>query len=228
MAELIETPLLAPGCIMCGATIPEKAAKMRSKVCSQTCRAAYRKWRNAPPAKRTQPLFCQVCRKEIPNRPNVTWAETCSRDCRNEMRRFRWAILKMQKCPHCYHPSTPAEWEDYRRWRANKGSIRAQIQIPGRGRPRLTPQEKEIREALQGATRVAKGYRDRILVKYRIKKVEELNSVEIYALNDVSKEEIARYAADRETVIEMETLIDQLTRYGRTPEKTAVDTAEAS
>jgi hypothetical protein len=144
------------------------------------------------------------------------------------MRRFRWAILKMQKCPHCYHPSTPAEWEDYRRWRANKGSIRAQIQIPGRGRPRLTPQEKEIREALQGATRVAKGYRDRILVKYRIKKVEELNSVEIYALNDVSKEEIARYAADRETVIEMETLIDQLTRYGRTPEKTAVDTAEAS
>lgn len=110
------------GCIMCGATIPERQAKFRSKVCGKDCRRDYRAWRTAAPAERHTELHCQVCRGPIPQRANVTWAETCGKACRNEMRRYRFSILRKQKCPKCYHPCTEEEIADWKAWRASRSA----------------------------------------------------------------------------------------------------------
>ena len=40
--------VLQPGCMICAATIPEKQAKFRSKVCSDECRKELRRVRQTP------------------------------------------------------------------------------------------------------------------------------------------------------------------------------------
>lgn len=63
-------------------------------------------------------LFCQICQEAIPNDSAKRRSNTCRKpECINSLRRFRTAVMTAGKCPHCYHPSSPAEWELFRRWR---------------------------------------------------------------------------------------------------------------
>jgi hypothetical protein len=158
---------LRPGCLMCGATIPEKQAKYRAKVCSDRCRNAYRRWRGLPPAERVaNPLRCQVCRDEITHRPNINWVEVCSVTCRNAMRRYRFQILQNQKCPHCYHPSSEKEREEFRQWRAGKGPMQEFFrEAQGRGNF-AWQREKVLRSALREAVGVLRGELDGILQRH--------------------------------------------------------------
>jgi hypothetical protein len=152
-SAVYENGVMQPGCLMCGATIPEKQAKYRAKVCSDRCRNAYRRWRGLPPAERVaNPLRCQVCRGSITHRPNINWVEVCSTDCRNAMRRYRFQVLQNQKCPHCYHPSSEAEREEFRQWRAGKGPMQEFFrEAQGRGNF-AWQREKQLRKALKAVT----------------------------------------------------------------------------
>jgi predicted nucleic acid-binding Zn ribbon protein len=153
--------VLQPGCLMCGATIPEKQAKYRAKVCSDHCRNDYRRWRGLPPAERVaNPLRCQVCRGQIAHRPNIAWVEVCSVTCRNAMRRYRFQILQNQKCPHCYHPSSEKEREEFRQWRASKGPMQEFFrEAQGRGNF-AWQREKQLRTALREAVSALRSERE--------------------------------------------------------------------
>lgn len=163
--------LLQPGCLVCAATIPEKQAKFRSKVCSDACRKALRKLRETRGALETTPTWCQVCRGKIPPASAKKLSITCGSACRNELRRYRWQILKRQKCPHCYHPSSPAEWESYRQWRASQGSMQAFMKLPGLGN--LTAKrESQLRKALGEVTALLRLELKVILDSYCSEKME--------------------------------------------------------
>lgn len=167
--------VLQPGCLMCGATIPEKQARFRSKVCSQPCRNAYRRWRGLPPAERvTNPLRCQVCRGVIQCRPNIAWVEVCSTGCRNTMRRYRFQILQNQKCPHCYHPSSEEEREQFRQWRAGRGPMQEFFREE-QGRGNLAWQrEKILRAALREAVSALRVEREAFCQERGIESMEGL------------------------------------------------------
>ena len=136
--------VLQPGCTICGDTIPERTARFRSKVCSNGCRYELRKRRDGKLPLGT--LYCQVCRGEIPPVTAKKLGVVCDTKCRNEMRRYRFLVLKSGKCPTCLHPSTPAEWEEYRCWRLTKGRDTQAFMRQSHG---LT-----VRKALRGALTV--------------------------------------------------------------------------
>jgi hypothetical protein len=63
-------------------------------------------------------LFCQICQQPMPAEKAKRRSNTCgSKDCVNSLRRFRAALLQTGKCPYCYHPSTPEEWDLFRKFR---------------------------------------------------------------------------------------------------------------
>jgi predicted nucleic acid-binding Zn ribbon protein len=176
--------------LICGQTIPEKQARFRAKVCSPECRYAYRKWRQLPTSQRTVALHCQVCHGPIPLRANVSWAEVCSQNCRNEMRRYRFQILKTQKCPHCYHPSSPAERESWLLWRKSRGSdMQAFIR---------EPHGRKIRTELRAAAALLTIFRDRILTQHGVSKMEALRQLEEMDVVEWDEEMKAAYRTDYE------------------------------
>jgi len=188
--------ILRPGCLMCGATIPDKQAKYRAKVCSDPCRNAYRPWRGLPPADRVaNPLRCQVCRGEITHRPNINWVEVCNVTCRNAMRRYRFQILQNQKCPHCYHPSSEAEREEFREWRAGKGPMQEFFrEAQGRGNF-AWQREKQLRTALREAVGGLKREKDAILYGHVTSKMEPMGSVAYETMSEALDKQIVDFEA---------------------------------
>lgn len=168
-----EDGVLQPGCMVCSKTIPPRQARFRAKVCSNACRNALRKIRSSPAAIAAARLNCQVCREAIPTATAKKLGVVCGVPCRNEMRRYRFQILKTQKCPHCYHPSTPAEWEEYRQWRAARGPMQAFMRLPGRGNL-AWKREKTLRDALKAAVGALKAELAVILRSYASERMEGL------------------------------------------------------
>jgi hypothetical protein len=151
--------VLQPGCMICGATIPAKAAKARAKVCSDECRYHLRKARQKLDllASGEAALNCQVCRGVIPPATAKKLGVVCGIACRNELRRYRFQILQNQKCPHCYHPSTPEEREEFRQWRASRGPMQEGFRtLPGKGSP-IAKREKALRDVLRPAVEWLRG-----------------------------------------------------------------------
>jgi hypothetical protein len=154
--------VLQPGCMICGATIPAKAAKARAKVCSDECRYHLRKIRQKLDllASGEAALNCQVCRGLIPSATAKKLGVVCGIACRNELRRYRFQILQNQKCPHCYHPSTPEEREEFRQWRASRGPMQEGFRtLPGKGSP-IAKREKALREVLRSAVAILQAVRE--------------------------------------------------------------------
>jgi hypothetical protein len=141
--------LLQPGCTICGETLPESKAKRRAQLCSDACINRVRALKHAGKLFSTV-RRCQVCRGSIPlpRHEYPRLRQICSTSCWNELRRYRWQILKQGKCPACYHPCTPEEWESWRQWRASNGPMQGFIALPGRGRP---AQVKALRVTLKAA-----------------------------------------------------------------------------
>lgn len=114
--------VLQPGCMVCRETIPTQQAKFRSKVCAnKACFNELRRRRYTLSLYDTTHTFCQVCREEIPQASAKKQATVCGKDCRNVTRVYRLQILKNQKCPHCLHPSSEAEREEFYAWRKSRG-----------------------------------------------------------------------------------------------------------
>lgn len=101
------------------------------------------------PASNIIELRCMVCAAPIPEKKARYRSNTCSDSCRLALRRHRLAILNSGKCPHCYHPSTPAEWEEFREWRKSKGAMQ-QFMRPDHGN-KLKGEVNALREGLQEA-----------------------------------------------------------------------------
>lgn len=202
--------VLQPGCMICRSTIPERQAKFRAKACDDECAKALRTARRKNLMGST-PLYCQVCRGLIPPATAKKLGVTCGLTCRTEMRRYRFQILKTQKCPHCYHPSSPAEWEDYRQWRASRGPMQAFMQLPGRGNL-ASKRESELRKALVEAVAVAQEEMRRILdggAMETMEGVKDPGTLEGIALQDYEKlsEQVNRWqalASLKKKVLDME------------------------
>lgn len=183
---------LQPGCMICRATIPAKQAKFRSKVCSDACRYTLRKARQSPGTLETTSLYCQVCRDAIPPATAKKLGVTCGTECRNALRRYRWSILKNQKCPHCLHPSSPAEWEEYRAWRASRGSNVQQFMREPHG----LKVRAELRRALVDAVELLARVREGILARYGATSKEGLLAPEQVDQAEWEEERKTQYAID--------------------------------
>jgi predicted nucleic acid-binding Zn ribbon protein len=180
--------VLQPGCLMCGATIPEKQAKFRAKVCSASCRYYYRQWRKRRPENRAEDLLrCQVCRKFIKYHHNINWVEVCSTECRNAMRRYRFQILQNQKCPHCYHPSSEKEREEFRQWRASKGPMQEFFrEAQGRGNF-AWQREKALRSALKAALELLAQWEKGSFEEYAVEMMEPVWDTAVKSLAEHMK-----------------------------------------
>lgn len=89
---------------------------------------------------------CMVCGDPLNARRARARKETCEKtECGIALRQFRRAVVESRKCPACYHPSSPAEREDYKQWRKDRGQMQRR-----RGNPHGT-KPKTAAELLEAA-----------------------------------------------------------------------------
>jgi hypothetical protein len=91
---------------------------------------------------------CIVCGLPVPlSRARGRSKDTCSKACHSIRQAYRKHVLITSKCLACYHPSTPEEREDFRKWRRSRGDVQA------KGRPPIL-----LRRALLEAIYVLEQY----------------------------------------------------------------------
>jgi hypothetical protein len=74
---------------------------------------------------------CIVCGSNVPlSRARSRSRDTCSPPCATVKQIYRRWLLQTTKCIACYHPSTPAERDDFRQWRKERRGARK------KGRPK--------------------------------------------------------------------------------------------
>ena len=74
---------------------------------------------------------CVVCRSPVPAaRAHSRSRETCSAACALYWRQYHRYVLMQTRCPSCYHPSTPEERADFKRWRKSRGDLRDKVGRP--------------------------------------------------------------------------------------------------
>jgi ribosomal protein L37AE/L43A len=66
---------------------------------------------------------------------------------------------RSRKCPHCLHPSSPEEREQFRIWRVEKGDIRSADPVK---RDKSTANRRDLERALKAAVRLLEDERDLI------------------------------------------------------------------
>lgn len=102
---------------------------------------------------------CLVCTTQIPPQRERMRSVTCSDACKEALRIRRLDILRTQKCPHCNHPSTPEEWQQFKRWRHETGgSIRGYIS-PGRGNQQWRAKARKFAQTLAETAQRLEGMR---------------------------------------------------------------------
>jgi hypothetical protein len=87
-----------------------------------------------------------VCGDPLNARRARARKETCEKpECGVALRQFRRAVVESRKCPACYHPSSPEEREDFKRWRKDRGQMQRR-----RGNPHGT-KPKAVEELLEAS-----------------------------------------------------------------------------
>jgi hypothetical protein len=118
-------------------------------------------------------LFCQVCGQIIPDEKTRRRSNTCgTKECVNALRRFRAALSNAGKCPSCYHPSTPEEWERYRKWRrweANQNDTTLQAFIKAPSGMTLRAIGRKLTKSLESALHVIEARRRLVLDQSTLK-----------------------------------------------------------
>ena len=67
---------------------------------------------------------CQVCGVEVPlKRRSRRNGNTCTAEHAAMVRAWKRWLIKTSVCLTCYHPSTPQEREDFKRWRRERGML---------------------------------------------------------------------------------------------------------
>jgi hypothetical protein len=67
---------------------------------------------------------CQVCGIEVPlKRRNRRNGNSCTVEHAAILRGWKKWLIKTSVCLTCYHPSTPQEREDFKRWRRDRGML---------------------------------------------------------------------------------------------------------
>lgn len=139
-------------------------------------------------------LFCQVCGETIPDEKAKRRSNTCGKkECVNALRRFRSALLNSGKCPSCYHPSTPEEWQRYQRWRRweakQTDTTLDELMKSGRGQgPKLRSVTRKLIAGLELALKVTEERRRVILEQGMLKNASGLD---LSTLPEQASKEIA-------------------------------------
>lgn len=68
--------------------------------------------------------YCMICREPLSEARSRRPTSTCSEPCKDRMDAQQLEQRRLRKCPHCLHPSTPEEREEFRVWRASRGDVR--------------------------------------------------------------------------------------------------------
>jgi hypothetical protein len=93
---------------------------------------------------------CVICREPVPEkRRHPKTVATCSEEHAAQLKQYNEDQVALTKCPHCYHPSTPEEREDFKNWRRSRGELHDR-----RGRPRQTNEEKFRKALLETETQL--------------------------------------------------------------------------
>lgn len=124
------------------------------------------------PNEEIEPLYCTICTKEIPPDRARRRTSVCSEACKDKADYRRMKMMRNQKCPHCLHPSTPEEREDFRQWRIEKRGRRTK-----RGNPK--PREAKIQTALIHGKEFLCTERNRLLMLKELSHSERLTLAEI-------------------------------------------------
>ena len=104
-------------------------------------------------------LYCTVCRMEIePSRARRQTA-TCGEKCKDQLDQIRILQRRRSRCPKCLHPSTDAEREEYRRWRASRGDIRHSEPVQ---KDTSISNRRDLQRALKATVAMLVDERDRI------------------------------------------------------------------
>lgn len=83
-------------------------------------------------------LRCVICGEFVPAKRATSRSKfTCSPECRAVLLQFQKYQLQKKCCPACYHPSTPQEREEFKKWRKARGDVREK-----RGNPQKTRKKK--------------------------------------------------------------------------------------
>lgn len=88
---------------------------------------------------------CAWCGKEISEERQVRRKRTCSDEHTKHLNQFKRFLQSKIRCSSCGRPSTPAEREDFKAWRAARGEVLKSI---GRGAPRKT-REKQLEAGIK-------------------------------------------------------------------------------
>lgn len=104
-------------------------------------------------------LYCVICRKQIDPKRATRPTATCSEVCKNRLDTIKANQRKARKCPHCLHPSTPEEREQFRLWRADRGEVRSTAPTQ---RDRTLPNKNLLMRALKSAVTQAKHWEEEL------------------------------------------------------------------
>lgn len=97
---------------------------------------------------------CIVCTQPVPRRRATSRSkETCSPECAGVLRAFKKFNILARRCPTCWHPSTPAEREEFKAWRRSTGKLRDRAGKPSRKVGELTAENQRMRKALETINR---------------------------------------------------------------------------
>lgn len=145
-------------------------------------------------------LHCMVCLEPLSETRSRRPTSTCSEPCKDRLDTLRAEQRRSRKCPHCLHPSTPEEREEFRRWRASRGDVRG-VEIVKReagGAPKHL-----LRKALREAVGVLRGELDRILDSECTKSLE--GKAERFTLSEIATPRVEKL---EEQIGRFEKLID--------------------
>lgn len=74
---------------------------------------------------------CIVCTNPVPpKRARGRSKDTCCQTCQIVRQLYRKWVLVSSKCVACFHPSTPAERQNFIEWRKERGEIRRKMGRP--------------------------------------------------------------------------------------------------
>lgn len=104
-------------------------------------------------------LHCIICQAPIPEARARRQTATCSEKCKNRLDTIRAHQRAAKRCPACLVPSTPAEREAFRAWRADRGDIKSSTLVK---RDTSLPAKQEMRAAMLQAITALKSERDRL------------------------------------------------------------------
>ena len=137
--------------------------------------------------KATPTRFCTICRDAIPEKRATRNTATCTEKCKDALDQIKIEQRRLKMCPHCLHPASPAEREEFRRWRADRGNVKSAEPVRRDG---SIAHKQDLERALKAAVKLLEAERDRIADGRCVKGengIAELTTMDALARPDYEK-----------------------------------------